>query len=78
MASIAHSVAERNDMSNYNTMETEKLKGLYKKSCAEFRRLSDEITAMREVLHGRNVVAEAQAKLAEAQAVLKAAGKEKA
>lgn len=60
-------------MTDYNKMETEKLQALYKKSCAEFRTLTNDITAMRLVLTARQQVAEARAKLAAAEAQLKAA-----
>lgn len=46
---------------DYARMKTEDLHALYKKSCAEFKSLSEEITSMRTVLESRRQIAEYQA-----------------
>lgn len=60
---------------DYGRMKTEDLHGLYKKSCAEFKVLSEEITAMRTVLQSRREIAEAEAVVKAAQKRIAAASK---
>lgn len=63
---------------DYGRLKTPDLHALYKESCAKFKALSEEITAMRVVLQGRQEIAEATAVVTAAQARIAAAQKREA
>lgn len=76
MHSVAHAVGGKAHMAtDYARMKDQDLHALYKKSCAQFRELSEEITAMRTVLDGRRQIASAKATIATAEAQIAAAQK---